>query len=67
MVVSSLYRGHGFILVAIEAGRSTAMKSVVKKDMELKRLKSSINYDNKKGSVGMDRLKGRGSWSSNEA
>lgn len=43
-----------------------AMKSTVKKDRELKCLKGSISYDNKEESVGRDRLKGLGSWSSNE-
>lgn len=37
-----------------------ALKSAVKRDKELKRLKSSINYDNKEGSVGRERLKGKG-------
>lgn len=54
------------LLVAIEAGRSIALKSTAKKNRELKHLKCSINYDNKEGGVGRDKLKGRGSWSSNE-
>lgn len=55
------------LLVAIEARWSTALKSAVKKDRELKRLKCSINYDNKEGSVGRDRLNGRAFYSSHEA
>lgn len=55
------------LLVAIEVARSNAVKSTMKRDRELKHLKSSINYDNKEGSVGRDRLKGRRSWTSNEA
>ncbi|KAF5451553.1 hypothetical protein F2P56_026652 [Juglans regia] len=47
------------LLVAMEANRSTVMKSAVKKDRELKRLQCSINYDNKEGTSGRDRAKGR--------
>ena len=55
------------LLVAMEAGRSTIMKSAVKKERELKRLQCSINYDNKEGASGRDRTKGRDVSSVNEA
>lgn len=35
------------VLVAIEASRTSAIKSTMKRDRELKQLQSSINYDNK--------------------
>lgn len=47
------------LLVAIEAGRSTAEKSTVRRERELRRLHCSINYDNKEGTSGRDRVKGR--------
>lgn len=54
------------LLIAIEARRSKALKSTVKRDRELNCLKSFINYDNE-GSVGRYRLKGRGARSSKKA
>ncbi|KAF5465993.1 hypothetical protein F2P56_015952 [Juglans regia] len=47
------------LLVAIEAGRSTVEQSSVKKKRELRRLHCSINYDNKEGTSGRSRSKGR--------
>lgn len=47
------------LLVAIEVGRSSALKLASKKERELRRLECSINYDTKEGSIGRDRLKGR--------
>lgn len=55
------------LLITVEAGRFMALKSAIKWDRELNRLQSSINYDNNEGSLGRDRLKGRGAWSSYEA
>ncbi|XP_040988756.1 uncharacterized protein LOC121236396 [Juglans microcarpa x Juglans regia] len=55
------------LLIAMEAGRPTAMKSAVRKERELKRLECSINYDNKEGTSGRDRSKGRDSIFVNEA
>lgn len=55
------------LLVAMEVGRSTAMKSAVRKERELKRLECSINYDNKKGTLGRDRAKGGDTIFVNEA
>lgn len=46
------------LLVAIEAGRPLAMKSIPKKNWELEGLVCSINYDSKKGSIGRYRAKG---------
>ncbi|XP_040996360.1 uncharacterized protein LOC121242550 [Juglans microcarpa x Juglans regia] len=55
------------LLVAMEAGRSTVMKSAVRKERELKRLQYYINYDNKEGTSGRDRAKGRDTSFVNEA
>lgn len=47
------------LLIAIETKRSIDVKSAIKRDRELKRLKRSINYDFKEEIVGRDRSKGR--------
>lgn len=48
------------LLVAIEAGRSTALKSTIKKERELKQLICLINYDNKEVVLGGIGLRGGG-------
>lgn len=53
-------------LVAIEPGPLLALKSTSNKERGLRRLKCSINYDTKEGSVGRDMLKGRASHFSHE-
>lgn len=53
--------------MAIEAGRTSSLKSASKKERELKRLECSITYSLKEGSVGRDRLKGRASLVSHDA